>query len=126
MIRKFLNAALILTLALSVAALAQQPSATPSVDRLQQVIGYLASDALEGRRTGTKGANDAANYIAGEFSRLGLRAPILPARPTSARAESLTRYFQSFPYVSSVELGKGNAFSVSKKDTSFELRVGED
>src|SRR5690242_1841371 len=102
MIRKFLNAALILTLALSAAAFAQQPTATPSVDRLQQVIGYLASDALEGRRTGTKGANDAANYIAGEFSKLGLSAAVLSASPTRARAESLTRYFQSFPYVSKV------------------------
>src|SRR5437588_8646173 len=107
MFRKSFNAALILA-ALFISAVAQQPTATPSVDRLQQVIGYLASDALDGRRTGTKGANDAANYIAGEFSRLGLRAAVLPARPTWARVESLTRYFQSFPYVSKVELGKNN------------------
>ena len=110
-----------------VVAFAQQPGASSSsVDRLRQVITYLASDALEGRRTGTPGANEAARYIAGEFARLGLRAAVQPARPTRSRVESLTRYFQPFPYVASVDLGKGNAVSVSKKDTSFELRVGED
>ncbi len=117
---------LLLIVALCVSVFAQQPTATTSVDRLQQIISYLASDALEGRRTGTKGANDAANYIAGEFSKLGLRAAVLPASSTRARVETLTRYFQPFPYVSSVDLGKGNALSVSKTDTLFELRVGED
>src|SRR5258708_30427292 len=71
--RKVLNLALVLTLTLT-AALAQQPSTgIPSVNRLQEIIAYVASDALEGRRTGTPGANDAAHYIAGEFSLLGLR-----------------------------------------------------
>src|SRR2546421_8072937 len=108
MIRRFLSLGCVITLSVTV-ALAQQPSTTaPSVDRLQQVIGYLASDALEGRRTGTKGANDAANYIAGEFSKLGLRAAALPARLTRAQVESLSRFLQPFPYVSSVELGKNN------------------
>src|ERR1051325_4118585 len=97
-------------LVLVVSGFAQQPSSTPSVDRLQQIIGYLASDALEGRRTGTKGANDAANYIAGEFKRLGLR----PATQTATQrpAASANRYLQSFPYVSSVELGKNNSLIV--------------
>jgi len=64
MIRKLSNLALIIALAFTV-ALAQQPRrSTTSVDRLRQVIAYLASDALEGRRTGTPGANDAAHYIA--------------------------------------------------------------
>src|SRR5437588_5482255 len=109
MFRKSFNAALILA-ALFISAVAQQPTAAPSVDRLQQIIGYLASDALDGRRTGTKGANDAANYIAGEFSRLGLR-PGMPA-PQPARAEAQARYLQPFPYVSSVELGKENYLSI--------------
>src|SRR2546428_240793 len=93
-----------------VVAFAQQPGASSSsVDRLRQVITYLASDALEGRRTGTPGANEAARYIAGEFARLGLRAAVQPARPTRSRVESLTRYFQPFPYVASVDLGKAIA-----------------
>lgn len=36
-------------------------------------IEYLSSPALEGRETGTRGATMAAEYIAGEFARYGLR-----------------------------------------------------
>src|SRR2546421_13079627 len=104
--RKLLNLALILTLTLT-SALAQQPSAnTPSVNRLQQIIAYLASDALEGRRTGTPGANDAAHYIAGEFSLMGLRPAMQMARAGRTRGEIRAGYLQPFPYVSKVELGK--------------------
>ena len=66
---------LLLLTVLSAVALAQQPvqQLKPSADRLRETVTYLASDALEGRRTGSPGANDAAHYIAGEFQRLGLR-----------------------------------------------------
>src|SRR5438067_6208460 len=111
--RKFFFVPAMIALAFAL-AFAQQPSAiAPSVDRIRQVITYLASDALEGRRTGTPGANDAARYIASEFSRLGLRAAIQPPPPTRTQVESLTRYFQPFPYVSSVELGRNNLFFVN-------------
>src|SRR6266705_2918439 len=110
MMRKFFKPLLVLSLVLS-AALAQQPtSPTPSVDRIRQVITYLASDALEGRRTGSSGANDAAHYIAGEMNRLGLRPAMQSARPARTRGENLARYLQPFPYVASVELGKNNFF----------------
>src|SRR3989442_1094933 len=80
---------LVLLVGFSIATLAQQPSSsTPSVDRLRQVIDYLASDALEGRRTGTPGANDAAHYIAGEFNRFGLRPGMQIARPVRTRGEN--------------------------------------
>src|ERR1044072_4330137 len=54
------------------AAFAQEAELEPSAAKVQQHVSYLASDALDGRRTGTPGANDAARYIAGEFERLGL------------------------------------------------------
>src|SRR5215510_17592 len=115
MIRKFVNAGLILSLALSITVFAQQTnSSTPSVARLQQIISYLASDALEGRRTGTAGANDAAHYIAGEFSLLGLRPAMQMARPSRTRGEIRARYLQPFPYVSSIELGKNNSLMITK------------
>src|SRR5258708_10794460 len=126
--RKVLILALVLTLTLT-AALAQQPSAsTPSVNRLQQIIAYLASDALEGRRTGSPGANDAAHYIAGEFSLLGLRPGMQMAAPGRSRGEIRARYLQPFPYVASVELGKNNLFFVNpgKADDIAQFRVGED
>jgi aminopeptidase YwaD len=83
---------------------AQQQELEPSAARLQQHVTYLASDALEGRRTGTAGANEAARYIAREFSRLGLR-------PANRNGSAATRYLQTFSYVAGVELGKGNIFA---------------
>src|SRR5256885_9813814 len=104
MIRKFLSFALVIALSLT-AVVAQQPSSsTPSVDRLRQVIAYLASDALEGRRTGTPGANDTAHYIAGEFNRYGL-CPAMPmARPARTRVETDCRYMQPYTYVAPLVL----------------------
>src|SRR6266581_6202588 len=132
---KRLSVGFLLIAALFIGALAQQPTASaPSVDRLRQVITYLASDALEGRRTGTQGANDAANYIAGEFGRFGLRPGMEAARPARTRGENRAKFLQPFPYVSKVELGKNNALTItahgvldSPKMTSRQtLRVGED
>src|SRR3954466_13094394 len=36
-------------------------------------LGFLADDALEGRRPGTRGGELAAKYIAAQFERLGLQ-----------------------------------------------------
>ena len=103
----------------TLAVVAQQPELEPSAARLQKDVSYLASDALEGRRTGTPGANDAARYIAREFSRLGLR-------PANANANG-ARYLQKFPYVAGVELGKGNIFTFAPyprtNDTSLQPSV---
>src|SRR2546421_11246331 len=118
----------IVALALSASALAQQPSANqPSVNRLHQVIEYLASDALEGRRTGTAGANDAAHYIAGEFSLMGLRPGMQMAGPARTRGEIRARYLQPFPYVADVALGKNNLFLLNSRPVDgVQFRVGED
>src|SRR5437867_7468208 len=115
--------------AISVGVLAQQPASqiAPSAERLRQYIAYLASDALEGRRTGTPGANDAAHYIAGEFSLLGLHPGLQMARPARTRGENRARYLQPFPYVASVEVGKNNMLSVSEARADIaQLRIGED
>jgi hypothetical protein len=113
-------------------ALGQQPSANaPSVDRLRQIVTYLASDQLEGRRTGTVGATEAANFIAGEFKRLGLRAGMTAAGTAKANRSP---HLQPFPYVSSVELGKNNSLTltshgvldVPKGILTQNFRVGED
>jgi aminopeptidase YwaD len=103
-IRKFsIVAAVLLT---TVAVIAQQKALEPSAERLQKDVSYLASDDLEGRRTGTKGANDASRYIADEFSRLKLRHSL-----------------QSFPYVAGVELGKGNAFTFGPNQGALQVGV---
>ena len=87
-------------LAVAVSVVAQQP------DRIQQDVKHLASDALEGRRTGTKGATEAARYIAAEFLKVGLK----PLAAAAGRNGSGSQYLQQFPYVAGVKLGKENSF----------------
>jgi hypothetical protein len=121
--RKYITLLLAVLLA-AVGSFAQQPTAQPelSVARLQQHISYLASDALDGRRTGTQGANDAAHYIAGEFSRLGLRPAIQRAGASRRLSVAMTQYLQSFPYVAGVTLGPGNMLSLGDRN----FTVGQD
>ena len=111
----------VLLVAFAVAA--QQATPEPSAEKLQKHVSYLASDKLDGRRTGSAGANDAARYIADEFARLGLR----PAPATDSWKINVmkARYLQTFPYIGRVELGKNNVLSVRGGET-LNLRVGED
>jgi len=115
---------LLATLLTAIAVVAQQSALEPSAEKLQQHISYLASDALDGRRTGTAGANDAARYIAGEFSRAGLK----PGNGKAARKPRaiIASYLQTFPYVGRMELGKNNVLSLHNDVAVANLRVGED
>lgn len=45
---------------------------TITSEHLKNHLSILASDEFEGRETGTKGNEKAANYIAGEFHRMGI------------------------------------------------------
>lgn len=112
------------------AVLAQQPAQpdAPRVDQLREHISYLASDKLEGRRTGSAGANLAAEYIAREFSRYGLRRSVGVDLPGMSilEADSPRRYLQEFPYVAGIALGKGNILSIQDGSSSRNLRLGED
>src|SRR5437588_4296227 len=105
------------------AAVAQQRAAdrgVPDVERLRAHVNYLASDKLEGRRTGTPGAEEAARYVADEFKRLGI-APGVAGHFTVYTAQKAGRnitfqdYSQMFPYVAGVELGKGNAMTLTTR-----------
>ncbi|MGA9998036.1 MAG: M20/M25/M40 family metallo-hydrolase [Pyrinomonadaceae bacterium] len=145
------NLLLHLTLIFAVAfsAIAQQQRASaPGAERLREHVTYLASDKLEGRRTGTQGAQDAAVYIAGEFSRYGLKRSAGVDLPGMSilEANSPNRYMQPFPYVAGVEVGKNNAMwftpnaaavntpvsasvpvaAQGKSASSLDLRAGED
>ena len=121
--RKYITILLAILLA-AVGSIAQQPApqVNLNVARLQQHISYLASDALDGRRTGTQGANDAAHYIAGEFSRLGLRPAIQKAGASRRLSVAMTQYLQPFPYVAGVTLGQGNMLTLRDR----KLAAGSD
>lgn len=61
-----------------------------TVNDIKRHISILASDSLEGRRTGEPGAEKAARYIANEFSRVGL-IPVVQGNPHSS-------YYQHFEF----------------------------
>jgi aminopeptidase YwaD len=131
-------------------AAAQQGASRPGVveaERLRQHVTYLASDKLEGRRTGTPGAQEAAAYVAAEFSRLGLlppkyARPIAPLKAVMGNAEIgdvkigkpfPEAYMQEFPYVAGVELGGGNKLTATRRadltggtPLAVDFKVGED
>jgi len=118
---KFLRLSLILAIAVS--AVAQQKRAdetAPSVERLRAHISYLASDKLEGRRTGSPGADVAAEYVAREFARYGLRRSIGRDLPGMSilEADSPRRYMQEFPFVAGVEPGKNNSMLLTPGTTA--------
>jgi hypothetical protein len=119
-----------LVVAVSIATGGQtQTQIAPSVERLRAHIEYLASDKLEGRRTGSAGANLAAEYVAREFSRYGLRRSIGRDLPGMSilEADSPKRYLQEFPYVAGVELGKNNLLFVNsgRAEDIAQYKVGE-
>ncbi len=117
-----------------------QVAATPDIARLRKHVAYLASDELTGRRTGTTGARLAADYIAAEFARLGLK-PTNPAgylasgNSTSRENSGAALYLQNFPYTAGVEPGKGNRMLFASRATgepnagraaALDLRINED
>ena len=93
-------------------ALAQQPVkyAAPDIDLLKKHIGYLASDELEGRQTGAKGANDAAHYILKQFQSYGLSCPSADLKCHN-QPDS---YLKEFPFVAAVDLAKNNSLLYDK------------
>ncbi|PYS96661.1 MAG: hypothetical protein DMF65_12735 [Acidobacteria bacterium] len=136
--RKSLRLLLAVALVSSVAVARQKVArhVVPDVERLREHINYLASDKLEGRRTGAPGALEAARYVAEEFRRLGL-APGVENSITFQSGPSRIGggYFQMFPYVAGVELGKSNEMTLTARTAdgsptgtlaTLDLRVGED
>jgi hypothetical protein len=69
-------------------------AASEAEQRLKADVTYLASDELEGRGPGTAGLDKAADFIAGEFKKLGLKTQIYDGGP-----------FQKFQITVSTELG---------------------
>jgi hypothetical protein len=89
----------------------QAAPATRQVADARSTLEFLASDELEGRGVGTAGLDRAADYIADQFSRAGLRP--LPARDD---------FFQPFQMTTASEVGPGTALRFG----SQELAPGKD
>jgi hypothetical protein len=67
------RAALLLLLAAAPVLAAPPAKPDPLADALRADITFLSSDAMEGRGLGQRGHEIAANYVAAEFTRLGLK-----------------------------------------------------
>src|SRR5262245_10353430 len=83
-----------------------------SAQSLQGHIWFLASDLLEGRDTPSRGLDIAAEYIAAQFRRIGLK-PI-----------GDDGYFQTAHYISSQQSLDGAELSV--RAGQKELQIGKD
>lgn len=89
--RQFFGFLLLLSFVFNVSAQKAQVANADAVEQnLRKHIEYLASDKLEGRRTGEAGATAAAGYIANQFARLHLK-------PGVHAANGKATYLQPFP-----------------------------
>src|SRR5438105_11686420 len=87
---------------------AETPSPAPPAlpfhaEAIRDEIRYLASDALEGRGSGTAGGRKAAAFIAARFRAAGLQ-------PLGTSGS----YFQPFRFTAGVRLGSRNGLSLHR------------
>lgn len=103
--KQLFSSLLLLSFVFSVSAQKVQVAKTGALEtNLRRHIEYLASDKLEGRRTGEAGATAAAAYISKLFSEIRLLPGYRPAKGAAG-------YLQPFPYITGVEVAKtGNEF----------------
>ena len=88
----------------------QNPDSTAAItqDDLRYHIGYFASDKLEGRETGTKGAKAARAYVAEAFKNYGL-----------SPAGNDDSYFHRFEAVAGAIMGTENALTITVQDSAI-------
>jgi aminopeptidase YwaD len=99
-------------LSYSVPTFAQKTSPEITAQDVRERESILASDSLEGRRTGAPGAEKAAHYIASEFKRIGLTA----YNPVIAEIPYHPSYYQPFDFsehaLDTSKHGKTNGMNV--------------
>ncbi len=101
-----------------------EPAATPDLaltaeeirpDDLRLHVNYLASDALEGRLTGTRGEQLAAEYVADVMGKAGL----LPFGDDNG-------WFEPFEFTAGVALGPKNVLTVKGIEKDAGVKVDTD
>jgi hypothetical protein len=85
----------------------------PSVEHIRRHVEFLASEKLQGRRTGTPSIEEAAAYIAREFKSYGLKP-------------GGSSYMQPFTFITGVKLGDKNRFELKIEGSARSLKAGED
>lgn len=95
---------------------------TPSVRGLEadpalylEHVKFLAAPERQGRNAGSKGLQDAANYIAKWFQKYDLQ----PIHEEGS-------FFQTFPVTAGAAMGDSNRFTVHSDQMQLSLHLGED
>jgi Zn-dependent M28 family amino/carboxypeptidase len=87
---------------------------TADEQRIADDVGFLAADRLEGRETGTRGYDLAAEYTAKRFREIGLQ----PAGDNGT-------YFQRVPLLKATREAEGAALTVKRNGREIALRFRE-
>ncbi len=87
---------------------------TADEQRIADDVGFLADDRLEGRETGTRGYDLAAEYTAKRFREIGLQ----PAGDNGT-------YFQRVPLLKATREAEGAALTVKRNGREIALRFRE-
>jgi aminopeptidase YwaD len=98
-------------------AFAQTTQPTSELEQnLRRHVEYLASDQLEGRKTGEAGATTAAGYVANQFAQFRLK-------PGISSAKGKGNFLQPFPYVAGVTIGESSFLRLIPADTTGESKL---
>ena len=88
---------------------------TPAAKAIEADVRYLADDTLEGRDTGTRGYDLAAEYVAKRYQDIGLE----PAGDEGT-------YFQRVPLLRALREEQGAAFTIARDGTKVSLKFREE
>lgn len=94
---------------------AQMTDSQRSAERVKAHVGFLASDLLQGRETGSAGYDIAASYVASQFAQLGLK----PAGVDGS-------YFQPVPMLAVRPADEGRFVVRGKDGVPVPLVFGDD
>jgi len=114
---RIVGTAIVLASALGTGVLLAQKAPTPRIeaDKIRDTVKYLSSDELEGRGTGQKGGDAAADWIAAQFKSYGLK-------PAGAKGS----YFQDVPMVGVKTLPQTTFTLVPKDGAAVALKNLDD
>jgi Zn-dependent M28 family amino/carboxypeptidase len=91
------------------------PAFTPSAAAIKAHMGFLADDLLEGRESGTRGYDIAANYVASQYAVMGVK----PAGDNGS-------YLQQVPLTAYRSVNEGGVSYTGADGKSGVLTFGED
>lgn len=94
---------------------AAAPAFTPSAAAIKAHMGFLANDLLEGRESGTRGYDIAANYVASQYAVMGVK----PAGDNGT-------YLQQVPLTAYRSANEGGVSYTGADGKSGALAFGED